>query len=438
LELLQSIFKYKNFHLWKPLGWLVGAMFIPFLSNEIHPTVEESKITLLVVLELIWGIAWVYKQRIPRTSKNKIGILICIHSKDANVDDLVREDFISNLKRSFIKYGTAERTDIIVAPYHIASKFSEIGDAVRLLEKSKGHFLLFGNVRKRGSTYILDLTANVRHSKLNEESTAWISRYRLPDSDESFEKFELSSDKTSLFSRYILGLAAFASSDFTTARHLFETVKTDIRANKYEDIPAVRAIKTGVSKKLNSIYLIQAHTNLNLWVETRKEQYLNVMDQLLVNVYGPELKNARYLTLCAIIEVALRNNIHESKKYLNKVKPNYRDLIWQMNLGFLRACEGKEDVALVHYNHAIRIHDTSAKTIDLAKISEFEEFICWYIEKNNFPLSYFLLGTLNERFKGDAESAIEYYRIFIGTSSAATFSKSLNLARESVKALSQL
>lgn len=448
MEILKYIFDVKSFSWWNISGLLLGLLGILSANIAIHQTFNNAYITLTLVIIscLIWFSTWFIKNRLKKVKKNKIGILICIHSKDSEVDERVREDFVLSLKNSLDENNVNNFYDILVTPYHIASRYEHGKDALVLLNKTKRHFLLFGLVRKRNHNHVLDLTAYVRHLELTNESNnrfksdisaAWISRYKLRGADETFELFELSSEVVSLCSRYIIALAAFASLDLTTAELLFVNVKNAISKNKYPNLPAIRTIRKNLTNKLNTIYFIQAQRYLLVWNETNDNHNISIMNEILGKVFGVYKRNGEYLTLKAISEVVLNSNYYRAKRYLSAIKKEYRDAIWYLNSGFLESCLNNEHSALDNYNAAIKINTQTEDPLSLEKISEFEDFICWYMKKGNNPHLQYLLGVLNEHFKGDLVQAVKDYTHFLDVIKPNELNTSVNISSKKILELSE-
>jgi len=412
---------------WKPIGLFVGLLIVLSTSISIHAIINSKEATLLILLifSVIWILFWIYKNKIPKTNKNKIGILLCIHSDERDVDDRVREDFINSLCDSLISNDTHQLSDVLILPYHIASKYKSFDTAKDLIFKSNSLYLLYGTVRKRKNRHIMDLTARVRHLKLSDDNTrrfshdissAWIKRFKLENADEEFELFENASNMVSICSRYIIGLAALASRDLMTSEALLVSVRTEISSNKYSDIKTIDNIRKSIFHKLNGIYFLQIQEYLALWEQTREINNISIASDLLNKVYGIYRRNGEYLTYKAIIEVLLKKDYSSALKHLIKIKKKYRDSLWHLNAGFLEACINNEKNSVSYYETAIKLNDNATSPLSLEKIAQFESFIFWYLSENqNYIFLNYLLGVLNECFKGDYERAINDYQEFINT-----------------------
>lgn len=447
MDILKSIIEIKSGFWWRINGLIYGVVCVLTITVVINETFENKSVTLwlFIVLLLVWISTWIHKNRIQKVIKGKVGILICIHSKDIEVDERVREDFILGVKKSLDANNINNFADIIVVPYQIASRYGNVNDASKLLYKSKGLYLLFGIVKQRENRHVLDLTAYVRYRELTEESnerfkkdisSAWVPRYILENAENNFELFEISSEIVSLCSRYIIALSALASLDYTVSEVLLVNVRKSIKEQKYPDVPAIIVMRKNITDYLNTIYLTQALEYLSVWNETEDKNNLIILNEILSKVYGKYRRGAGFLTFNAIIEVVLKNNFSNARKSLKKIKKKYRNAVWFLNIGFLDACEEDENSALKNYKCAVELNNSTEPALSLDKIAEFENFSCWFLRENQHnPLPQFLLGVLNENFKGDLVTAVKDYRIFLNHPETKKFNASSNIAKKKVKEL---
>jgi len=408
-------------------GWVAALVFV----LAIHKFFPVYAMYILIVIVLIWTVLWIYNNRIPKFKNDKIGILLCVHSLDSELDKTVREDFINSLRDSLMRNDQENYFDIKVVPYHIASRYDNDKDAIPLLNSTKGRFLLFGTVKKRGVRHILNLVAHVRHTPLTDESSkkfrndissAWISKYKLENADEVYELHEITSELVSLCSRYIIAMAAFASQLFSLSEILFSNVRKDLIGASYPNHTSIKTIKVGTTEKLNTIVGLQSNTHYKLWKETKDPQHISILDEVLNKSIGAYKRNGEYLTYKAIVEVVLNSDYISAKKNLMKIKSKFRDVAWHINVGFLDACLKNEVGSMNHYDSAVKINRNVDKEINLEKIAEFEDFLYWYTQKHDsHEFLYYLLGVLNEEFKGDLIKAKEDYDAFLKSNSISAY-----------------
>jgi hypothetical protein len=429
MDLIKIILTPHNW--WSFKGLIAGWVAVLMLALAVHQLFPAHTKLLLFIVVIIWTILWLYNNKIPRFEKGKIGILVCIHSLDPELDKTVREDFINSLRESLMRHDQERYFDIRVVPYHVASRYETYKDVIPLLKRVKGRFLLFGTVKKRGKRHILDLVAHVRHTPLTDDSSkkfkddissAWISKYKLENADEVYELHEITSELVSLSSRYIIALAAFASQLFSLSEILFSNVRKDLISVSYPNHASIKTIKVGTTEKLNIIVAIQSNTHYKLWKETKDAQHISILDQVLNKSIGVYKRNGEYLTYKAIVEVVLNSDYTSAKKYLMKIKLKYRDVAWHINLGFLDACLVNEVGSINHYSSAVKINNKLDKEINLEKIAEFEDFLYWYTQQSvKHEFLYYLLGVLNEDFKGDIIRAKEDYDTYLKSDSVSTY-----------------
>lgn len=425
--------------------WSYKGLFVGIIAIFITPLPEISvlsKTPLLALLISCWILIWAYKNRLRKIRKNKVGILICISCEDVSLNKQIKEDLINELRDSLVSGNINSFADILIAPSHIAKRVVTLENGKKLLNDWNGHLLIYGRVKKRDNRHQLKVKAYVRHASLSEEShkrfeteisSAWAGQYKLENAEKFYEQFEITSKLVSLSSKYILGLAAFASSDYHMSSGIFEDVKSMLPKFKreYESLATIKSIKVGTTRYLNSTYLSNCNIELRRWNNTRSVSCMHNIGVLLSKVYGAYTKDAGYLTLKAIVYVVKDNDLYQARKALENIKNKFRDVLWHLNMGFIEACKENENGLLKQYSKAIELNEASQDELKLSKISELEEFICWYSVLNKAPLLNFLLGLLNEKFKGDFVKAEEDYREFAtGVEETKKFPRALNQVKK--------
>ncbi|OOZ41328.1 hypothetical protein BOW53_04215 [Solemya pervernicosa gill symbiont] len=421
MDKIQDILLSDKTKWWSVKGLILGFVCALLASVAFNALIEDRVIAVrvFIIIAVSWMVIWISKNRIRKVSKGKVGILLCVYSKDEDVDERIREDFVSRLNEALISSDERVLVDVINVPSHIALRYDDFESACQLLSQAKAHFLLYGVVRKRGDQYILDMNARVVHRELNDDSkkklrrdidSAWIKRYKINGADETIELFEMSSEMVAVSSRYIIALAALASWAFDLSEILLINIKKELSNKSYPDLPAITEIKKGINSKLNSIYLFYAQRYLQIWVETRDESNIKIMEDILNKVIGFEKRSGQVLTGLAIASLVLRSDIRKSEAYMNKIKKKYRDKVWFLNQGFLSACQSNERQAQNNYDVAIGMNESGNESLSLEKISEFEDFMCWYInDGRGNSLHKYLLAVLNDKIKGDVDRArIDY------------------------------
>ncbi len=446
-----EIFSLKPYQLWQLKGLIMGFLLILAVVVPLHQIINDRSISLYVLssISFVWIIIWLAKNKIGKTKKNKLGIIICVYSNDPQTDEKVREDFVSSLEKSLTKNNIGNFSDIKVIPYHIALRYNSPDKSQKLLYKTRAEFIIHGIVRKRDKKHVMDLTANVLHTPLNDESSkrfqydisaAWAHRYSINSEEHIIEGFEKSSEITSICSKYIIALAAFASYNFNNAEVLFIKVREEIDYIKLPDANSkiiIRTIKQNTKKRLNQIYILQMQLYLELWSETHDTHNISIMNEISNKLFGAYERNGQVLTYKAIIEVILTNKFNKALNFLYKIKKKHRDSVWHLNVGFLNASLGKEKDSINLYQKAIDINKTSPLPLQLEKIAEFENFICWYMKENDSPpFLFYLLGILNEYFKGDEVQAINDYNDFLKNNTKGDLNQLVKIVTNKLKDLS--
>ncbi|PHS70192.1 MAG: hypothetical protein COB22_08270 [Cycloclasticus sp.] len=425
--------------LWTKAGLFCGIFLIILLPVKGISSEYHTSITIFLLSS--WLLCWALKNKLKSFDKGKVGILICIKSEDLSLDKQVRVDLIQKLKDSLISGNENDFADILIAPYFISKNIKDLAAGQTLLHRCKGHLLIYGDVKKRGHRHELSVKAYVRHAPLTDEdqqrfkeeiSSGWASKYKLENAETIYELFEITAERVALSSKYILALAAFASSDYQRSKILFEDVRKVLRTLPNTKNPPIRAIKTGTTSVLNTIYIHLCGITLAKWHITRCLQEISIIDGYLRSVFGAYKKDPGYLTLQAIVYVVKSNDFYQAKKSLKSIKVKHRDVLWHLNMGFIEAGKGSEANLFTCYMAAMKMDESSEDELTLVKIAELENFICWYSMQNNSLLFQFLLGLLNENFKGDMLKAREDYIVFANAGGSSKFPRSLEYAKKSI------
>jgi hypothetical protein len=117
--------KYIESNLYKVSAFIAGIVFILVLSASIDAWIEkliintQTRFSIYGVVLLIWACFWLlYKYRLPRNKKRKVGIVLAIHAETNNEEIRLKNDFILKLKENIDKEKFSEVINIIVLKNH--------------------------------------------------------------------------------------------------------------------------------------------------------------------------------------------------------------------------------------------------------------------------------------------------------------------------------
>jgi hypothetical protein len=221
---------YKNyienkFHKFSAL--LIAVFIIILLFIFIHPRIKEDfdyEYLCLFFAVLFVIIYWfIFKFKIPKNKKNKIGIIIAIYAENIKEEIKLKNDFVKRLEKNIKNENYGKIVNFIQLKNHLSEKIKTADDVRKNRNKTKGHFYIWGDVKKRKDgkngeyKYFLDLSGYVVHKPLNVYLSNELKREFmkvLPKEisfSENFEfsGFKLTSDIVCLAIKYISGLAAF-------------------------------------------------------------------------------------------------------------------------------------------------------------------------------------------------------------------------------------
>ena len=148
-------------------------IFFSLVDNFISIFVPQIyyRLTGYLFAEAIWVVYWlIYKYRYPKNRRNKIGLVIAIYAEKITEEIILKNDFIKQLQKSIYNEGFGNLIQIIVLKNHLSEKIKGVDDVQSLKKRIKGHYYLWGNVKKRKDgeeKYFLNLDGLVIHKPIN-------------------------------------------------------------------------------------------------------------------------------------------------------------------------------------------------------------------------------------------------------------------------------
>lgn len=432
---------------WSLLG-LIGSVPIALAFgvaiNQIIPDGSYSALILTAIVWLSWIGLWVHKSRIPSPKPHQYSIAVCISSVDRDVENEFRTHVLENLANS-LKIGTGlEAVSVHSIPSHISARLGKREAAIKKLSGAGYDMIIFGTVVKLNGVARLQIDAQVRHASLVDESKkrlqseingAWNPNVEIRDSDKSFQLYELLVEELAISSKYIIGLALFASSEYELSIPVFEALRNELTKASIHSSMTRNAIKRNLSKYLNIAYVSQASDILNEW-------YINPSSELEIEfcnvtskIYGSYKTNEDVLHFSAIAEVLANNSYHYALILLNKIGKKKRGAIWNLNAGFIYACMGDDGKLVSCYNTAATLSLSDPSSLRPETACQIEGFILTYQRMHTRPLLKFCLGYINHKFKNDLLVAKEDYNEFLVMDVVDSYPKAKRTAEQNLKYL---
>lgn len=372
----------------------------------------EIKLIIYLLFPFLWIVFWLFnKFRLPRNTKNKVGIVVAIFSENENERQKIKADFISKLKSDFQQEGILNFCNIIFLKNHFSKKIKESSNPREKLwkinKKIKAHFYVWGDVKKRpdgaeGEKYFLNFQGYVVHKPISQNLSQEISKdfsKVLPREvnfleQRSFKGFEASAKLVHLAAKYIIGIAAFVSHDPQLAFRLHNGLKDQFNILKPLP-PHLQDIKSRIPLLISdeSLWIAMWYYYENKDINSTKFYLAKSLSENNNN-YGAWLFKA-------IIDFMIDKNIGEAFKSIERAENFSKNALeWRYSKAFLYFW--KED-----YEKAIKLcqkikqqsYQTEASTLDdvrkfnldlLAEANPRVQLYFWigylsFFKQNNLP-----------------------------------------------------
>jgi len=435
LEWIEKIAKH-----WPTRKGLALTLLLVLGTSKLLPMPVEQyeaacRFGIFIVMALIAVSAWLWSRRLPKTSPDRVGILVCIRSDDDSVHATIDEDFIHTLQK-LLKQGKAgEKLQILRARPDIASGIVDQETANELRRRCKAHFAIYGRVRKRmlndKEQLVLDLDGIVVHRRIPEEHSIAFSaefselfpRHVLVENESAFLGLSLTSELVSCVSKYIIGIAAAISGDLEFAECAYGDVKNHMASVRGKSSP-YKDIRERVHQRLVELYRARALVCYASWCKTHDRGEMEKMGMYLERI-PPSHSNTYPIYLSkAIASFVLSRDLSQSKKFIDEAsKCAGEDGTWLFSRALLHAYGGDLKKASQSYQKAI------AKRFPEHVIAEVEEFLWWLLEVEPERCEVlFCLGYINRNAKHDHEVAMTHFRSFISHDKSSLSEKERSLA----------
>jgi len=425
----------KHWH--QKLGLFFAILLSVVLTHFIIKNIDLSEIIrcsiyLLFVIFVIF--IWFHSNKIPKSKKGKVGIVVSIQTSNEDEEKIIKEDFILTLRSLLKNSPTGSSFHFIELPQHLSKNVNDIDDAIVLRAKTKCHFLIFGRVRLRTinkkECYVLDLNGVVNHKplpkeiqkKFTREFTELFPKNLQISSENNLLSFNFTSEWTECVAKYIIGIASAFSFDFDYSEALFREVQSKLNTIK-TDFPVFSKLKERIPIRLSEINLLRATRSFDKWKKSHSDEHLQQFSFFLAQISEDYNDDYQILILRGIDVFLNGRRVDEAIKITKKCK-KFDDAIWHFNLAFLYAYKNDLAKSIRNYRKAANC-EFEGHTID-----EVESFLVKILEDE--PEKYqlhFCLGFFNMEIKGDFKQAEIDLNRFLNYEDDK-FQKEKELARE--------
>lgn len=353
----------------------------------------------------------------PKNKKDKIGILIGIYTENQRDEIQIKNDFIREMKTLITSRSLGRLFNIIVLNNYQSQKVDTPEQALEISNKTKTHFVISGDFKKRQlagqSMCVLNLRSLVRHAPITdlavrtqfrgEFGRIFPSGFRFPERDE-LPGFELTTNITHEAVIYLLGRAALLSGDVFLSlqlhNSLYERIRKEILTYKIQQL---KIIKGNLPKLLGHEYTLAAYLH---YVSKQHRDMGKVKEYSQIAIkYDPRICNAHLLLA---IYFFLEKKLYESSQEIKKAKRIApRDGAVLYSQAFLYFYDRNFPRGEIAYKKAV---NTSVAPETLFQV---ESFITDVLDREpDKAYLYYPLGLINYKAKGDYTLATDYFQKF--------------------------
>lgn len=391
---------------------------------------------MLAVLAFLCVFVWLVTNRMPRTPRGKVGIVLAIAPEDQDEARRLEADFTSTLRTLLTAPHHPGNFALVVVPRHLAFKIVDDRAGLNCLRRTRGSFLIYGLARRRlidnKETHYLTCNGLVCHAPaptpvltdLAEDFGSILPRRLVIPRESDVFGFEASSALIDIAARYVIAQAAFISGFVKYAEELFLDVERRVLLSGRGAL-AVGSIPQKVPKRLAALYEVWSRHLAEEHFRTRNPEIVVlsecIADKLLDRVpghYGALLQKA-------ICHFLLRRDVAAAKLVLRRCR-RMRDGAWRYSRAFLLAYEGNMAAAIREYGRAFRA-PLSSITVPI----QCEEFIQLVFEEEPEKIQLLLcMGLINMRAKRDPHTARRDFEDFLRRASCVDRVEERKLADE--------
>jgi hypothetical protein len=381
------------------------------------------------------ALLWFVTNRVPRSPRGTVGIVVAISTEAQVYARQLRSDFIESLRSLVASHQGPTSFALVAYDQDLARRVQEEAAAEKYLRRSRGRLILFGTARTRQVSgrqqHVIDLKGCVLHKPIPREASkrfgAEMSRILPPriifDQENDVFSFQLTSEITNVAARYIMAMAALLSHELDYAEQLFLEVhqlsETDLRR-----FPTVAVIRQLLPQRLSRLYTLRVAPVLDSYFLRRDTDDLVRAEQVLEKLerwdpmhYGMNVARA----LCAF---ALRRDVAAAWRHVKRCV-GVPEGTWRYSGAFLHAYAGDLRTARKWYRMAVDT-GTMNETVPI----QTEEFI--YLVLDEEPERYqlhFCAGLINLWAKKDMASARRAFSQFLAACDPNRYREEQQLAR---------
>ncbi len=421
-------------------GFLTLAYFINITNMDGKITIPELIIALFILISIIF--IWVFTNRHPKALKNSIGIMVAFTAENIEEKKRVHSDFINEFKSLFLNTNSSVKFSYIELPEKYHKNLETFEGTLKILTKVKCHFAIIANSKVREikgeDHHLISMKAMVRHAEVpkeikenfaNEFSRIFPQKIAISKKNDFFE-MELTSKWIDVVVKFIIGIAAYLSYDFSFAEEMLSNVSKRLKFIK-ANLPEIAYLKNRVIVHQIDVYNVLIAIWHEKWRLSRDQNDLDKVEYYNNNLDAIDPGNYRVRCMKAIHYFVKNHDLNKAKHEIELCKGN-SDQTWRFSYAFLLAYEGNLKSALNQYQSAFK------KKYEEHIPMEIEEFIYWVLEKEPGKVQlYFCLGIINMLGKNDKLQSINDFKLFLNKTSFDHYPNQRLLAHDYINEMEQ-
>jgi tetratricopeptide (TPR) repeat protein len=417
----------------------IMGLFGWWLAKELFDGGSIINCIAAILLSGATLIIWLLARRLPKASGKAIGVVVGLICDNEEQSQQIKTDFSDRVK-TLLKESKVP-FQVVVLPKRALDGNDDEAHFTRLLDEARGHFGVFGRVRKRQEkkkdVYLLNLRHVVRHRPIPEavgktlanEMTSLLPIDVMVEKENEASGFEFASQWMDLGTRFVVGTAAMLSGDLKTAEQMFLELESQVKANPSK----ANAIE--VAKRLRGrfieLYTYWLRATGQFYRQKQTKEILKEMDAVSTKLLARDRHNYDALHVKPICDFKLRREIRNARRLLNQARILNKDATWAYSLGFLSAYEGRLTEADTFYDMAFAANNVH-ENIPI----QCEEFIYIILaEEPGKGQLHYCLGLINYHAKRDMVAARRDFDTFINWKGSAKEKQQLEKSKRIVAEL---
>ena len=334
-----------------PIGLLVGCIgaFFLFFSaagiifvNSPFSLISDNfwcfKIACGLLGFLITLSIWLVSRKCPKSSKEKIGILVAIRD-DTEGAKKIKTEVVQRLSETISQTSIGSLVEVVPLDNFFSVKIVDEKSAVNFSDKTRCQFVIYGKLLNFDAEYEFDLKYIVRHIPLKNNSLvvkgfaeALVNKNWKLAQGAIIDGIKATENNIREIAFHVIGIAAHQSFDFKSSKSL------------HSELYQLLKLDNSKRKELNPIYeslprwLSDTNTALSLesyYIEKDIEKALSFAEEALVfdaSSYPAKLNKSLYLFELGDIDGAKKIIISLRKKNSRR---GINDVGWRYSYAFL-------------------------------------------------------------------------------------------------------